>query len=421
MYYHYRRGGQRDPAGRDYEINMSRYKYKAKRGPKGVEEGVIEAESNQAAILKLGEMGLYPLSIEEETGRIKRRITAKRVSSRDLALFTREFANLLESGLTPLRALTLLTTQTENKALQGIIPFIHEDIKEGKSLAEAFSNYPRIFNNLYVSMVNSGEVSGALEEVLKRLADFSEAEDEIRAKVKAALSYPVLMAGVGIITIFVLLTFVIPKIVSLFSEMGQALPLPTLILIAISNFFVSCWWGILAFFLISFFIFRRWGTTAEGKLVKDTFKLKIPLFGRLLLKTEIARFSRTMATLLRNGVSILKSLEVVRNTINNEVISREINNARTAVAAGKSISQTFAKEKVFPVFVSNLLTVGEEGGALENAFYRISEVYEREVDRHIKVVTSMLEPIIILIMGSIVGFIVISLLLPIFEINLLVR
>jgi len=192
-------------------------------------------------------------------------------------------------------------------------------------------------------------------------------------------------------------------------------------LIGISNFFVNYWWGIFAFFLIGFFIFRRWGMTSEGKLVKDTLKLKIPLFGRLLLKTEIARFSRTMATLLRNGVSILKALKVVQNTINNEVISREINKARTAVAAGKSISQTLAKEKVFPIFVSNLLAVGEEGGALENAFYRISEVYEREVDRHIKVVTSMLEPIIILIMGSIVGFIVISLLLPIFEINLLVR
>ena len=400
---------------------MSRYKYKAKKGPQEVKEGVIEAESNQAAILKLGEMGLYPLSIDKEGKEKRRLIKTRKVNSRDLGLFTREFANLLESGLTPLRALNILTTQTESKILKNVIPFIYNDIKDGKSLAEAFSNYPRIFNNLYISMVNSGEVGGALEEVLKRLADFSEAEDEIRAKVKAALSYPVLMAGVGIITIFVLLTFVIPKIVTLFTEMGQALPLPTLILIGISNFFVNYWWGIFAFFLIGFFIFKRWGMTSEGKLVKDTLKLKIPLFGRLLLKTEIARFSRTMATLLRNGVSILKALKVVQNIVNNEVISREINKARTAVTAGESISKTLAREKVFPVFVSNLLTVGEEGGALENAFYRIAEAYEREVDRHIKVITSMLEPIIILIMGSIVGFIVISLLLPIFEINLLVR
>lgn len=400
---------------------MARYLYKAKKGPQDIKEGMMEAESNQAAVLKLNEMGLYPLFLEEDAKGKRTLIKTKKAGSRDLGLFTREFANLLESGLTPLRALNLLTAQTENKVLKSVIPFIYEDIKDGKSLAQAFSNYPRIFNSLYVSMVNSGEVGGALEEVLKRLADFSEAEDEIRTKVKAALSYPLLMAGVGMLTIFVLLTFVIPKIVDLFTEMGQALPLPTLILIGISNFFVSYWWGIFAFFLISFFIFRRWGITQEGRLVKDSLELKIPLFGKLILKREVARFSRTMGTLLRNGVTILKSLEVVQHIVNNEVISREIKRAQVDVTRGERISQSLAREKVFPLFASNLLAVGEEGGTLENAFYRIAEVYEREVDRHIKVITSMLEPIIILIMGSIVGFIVISLLLPIFEINLLVR
>jgi len=400
---------------------MSQYKYRAKSGPQDIKEGVLEAESKQAAVLKLVEMGLHPLSVEDGVKERRTLIKTRKVGSRDLGLFTREFANLLESGLTPLRAFNLLAAQTENKVLQEVIPFLYEDIKDGKSLAESFSNYPRIFNNLYVSMVNSGEVGGALEEVLKRLADFSDADDEIRTKVKAALSYPVLMAGVGLITIFVLLTFVIPKIVNLFDEMGQALPLPTLILMAVSDFFASYWWIIITFFLISFFIFKRWGMTSEGRLVKDALKLKIPLFGRLILKTEIARLSRTMGTLLRNGVTILKSLEIVQNTINNEVISREIKKARKAVIGGDRVSQSITKGNIFPLFVSNLLAVGEEGGALETAFYRIAEVYDREVDRHIKVVTSMLEPIIILIMGSIVGFIVISLLLPIFEINLLVR
>ncbi len=185
--------------------------------------------------------------------------------------------------------------------------------------------------------------------------------------------------------------------------------------------FLNIVYGIFAFFIVSFFIYKRWGITPEGRLFKDILKLKLPLFGKLILKTEVARFSRTMAILLRNGVTILKSLEVVHDTVNNELISREINKARAAVTGGDRISQSLAKGKIFPLFVSNLLAVGEEGGALESAFFRIAEVYEREVDRHIKVITSMIEPIIILIMGSIVGFIVISLLLPIFEINLLVR
>lgn len=394
------------------------YRYRAKARGTGIERGVIEAESRQGALLKLEHIGLYPMSLEEEKKSFMR---VKKVGARDMALFTREFGNLLESGLTPLRALDILATQTENGTLKGIIPYIYEDIKSGKSIAQAFAEYPQVFNSLYVSMVASGEVGGALEEVLKRLADFSEAEDEIRSKVKAALSYPVLMAGVGITTIFVLLTFVIPKIVNLFNDMGQALPVPTLILIAASNFVVRYWWIMTAFLITGFFIFKRWGKTSEGSFFKDVLKLRTPVFGRLILKRELARFSRSMGTLLKNGIDILKSLEVVRDTINNEVISREIRNAYTDVTNGEKVSQSFSKRGVFPQLVINLLAVGEEGGALENAFYRIAEVYEREVDRHIKVITSMLEPVVILIMGSIVGFIVISLLLPIFEMNLLVR
>lgn len=400
---------------------MARYKYSAKKGTHGVVDGIIEAESTQAAVLKLENMGLYPLSLEEEKREIRKIIKTKKVRGRDLGLFTRELANLLESGLTPLRALDILANQTENKVLQGIIPLIYEDIKDGKSLAQAFSNYPRIFNSLYISMVNSGEISGALEEVLKRLADFSESKDEIMTRVKMALAYPVLLTGVGIVTVFVLLTFVIPKIVGLFTEIGQALPLPTLILMSVSNFFVSYWWIIIAFFLIVVFVFRRLGATEEGRLFKDNLKLKIPLFGRLILKTEISRFSRTMGILLRNGVSILNALQVVQDTINNSVVAQEIEKVRAAVREGERMSQVLAREKIFPPFVSNLLSVGEEGGTLENSFYRIAEVYDIEVERHIKVITSMLEPAIILIMGFVVGFIVISLLLPIFEINLLIR
>ena len=407
---------------------MTKFIYEAKNGPREVMKGSMEAETLDTVVNRLNEMGYFPLSVREEgTGNgdsIRKTPLSKlgqRISSRDLSIFTRQLSDLLESGLTLFKALDVIHEQTENKQLKKVIKDIHSRLKEGQTLSEALSEYPKIFSGLYVSMVKSGEVGGSLEKVLTRLSDFAEKDEELRAKIRAALAYPFLMATIGLLTIFVLLTFVIPRLVAMFKDMGQTLPLPTRILISISHFISGYWWLIGAVVLLIFFVTKRGRKTKESKLAFDRFKLRIPVIGDLIKKAEISRFGNTLGTLLRNGVPILQSLKVVSETMGNEMLRQEVEKVHNEVGKGEKLGKSLEKSSYFPVFVTNMVIVGEEGGLLEKSLYKVADAYNREVDRTVKMMTSLLEPAMILIMGGIIGFIVISMLLPIFQINLMVR
>ncbi len=405
---------------------MPKFIYKAKKNPSDIVEGMIVADNRTSAIQKISTMGYYLISIDEY---IKSKDILKggigifqgRISLKDVTNFTRQLSDLLESGLTVVKALGLLRDQAENKKLKDIISDIRDFCIDGNPLSGALAKHPEIFSNLFVSMVKSGETGGALENILKRLADFNEKQLEIQTKIRSALAYPILMSIVGGITIIVLLTFVIPKMISMFGDLGQNLPIPTLILISISDAIKNYWWLILSVIFAASFIFMRLYNSKEGRFAIDNFKLNMPIFGALIKKTEIARFAETLATLLQNGVPILESLNVVSDTVNNAVIKRQIKKVSTYVKDGTDMSYGFSKSSVIPPLVVNMIAVGEESGRVEKSLFKVAESYERESDAAIKVMMSLLEPILILVLGLIVGFIVISMLLPIFEINFLAR
>ncbi|MBN1872569.1 MAG: type II secretion system F family protein [Candidatus Omnitrophica bacterium] len=401
---------------------MARFAYRAKKGPKEEITGYVEAENKNVALHILTSQGLYPFSIHQEDAdhsAVKKNpfLRFARISIRDISIFTRQLSDLLEAGLPLLKALTVLHKQTSNRLLKRVISDLRDTIQDGSTLSDSLKKHPRIFSSLYVSMVKSGETSGSLENVLLRLAEFQESQDELNSTVSRAMAYPALMALVGLITIFVLITFVIPKIVSMFQDLNQALPIPTVILLNISNFVRNFWWILIGLVLLVYFTFARMFKTEEGKLMVDQFKLKIPVAGQLTLRAEIARFARTLSTLLSNGVPILEAMGVVIDIMENEILKRDARLAQREVREGSNLADGLNKGAYFPVFVTNMIAIGEESGTLEKALLKVAMAYEREVDKTIKVMTSLLEPLMILTVGLVIGFIVIAMLLPIFEIS----
>ena len=402
---------------------MPKFLYQAYTKSKERKEGVIEAENKTQALKKLDSFSLFPINI-----RILDRVDSDtfigkigRVNSVDVAAFTRQISNLLDSGLTILVALILVRRQAWKPSLKFIIDKLIEDLKEGKTFSDSLSQHPDIFPTLYVSLVRSGEVGGFLEEVMIRLADFLENEEELKAKLRSAMVYPALIAVVGIATIFILLSFVIPKLVLVFEDFGQILPMPTQILIYISSLLSQYWWLVVLLIGLFFFIVNRISKTPEGRSCFDDFKLKLPVFGTVILKRQMERFCRILATLLGNGVTILPSLEIARDIMENNILKKEVEKMRADVRGGRSLAKAMSKSKYFPASIVNIISVGEESGSLEKVLKKISISYEREVDRSLKAFTSLLEPIMILVMGSIVAFIVAAMLLPIFQINFMAR
>ncbi|UCB56654.1 MAG: type II secretion system F family protein [Candidatus Omnitrophota bacterium] len=401
---------------------MKRFNYKARKGPGKLEEGIVEAGTEAGAIKRLTQMGYFPISVSLEAEGPKEKTRGmnpfKNIRHRQLTTFTRQLSDLLDSGLTLYKALTVLERQTENRQLQNVIQGVAEKVKEGRSLSDSLRDYPRTFNNMYISMVRAGEASGTLEKVLKRLADFGEKQEDILAKVQAAMAYPVLMAAVGVISLIVLFSFVIPQLVGLFEDMGQILPLPTRILIALSDFFLKYWWIILAVAAFVFFALRRNLFSAKGKLAFSRFKLRLPVLGKFLTRIEIANFSRTLGALLANAVPILQALDSVYQTLESEVFKEEIKRIVKEIKEGSTLAKSIAKSSCFPPLVGNMISVGEEGGALEAALFKVSSAYEKETDQSIRLFTSLIEPVLILTMSFIIAFVVLAMLLPIFQISL---
>lgn len=402
---------------------MPRYLYKAKKGPEEVLEGSIEADSENAAINKLMESGCYPISVREETAVSDEKseeifLFSKRIKTKDLADFTRQLSELLDSGLALFDALNILENQTAIPQLKDVIRDVKDRIKGGSTFSESLKSKPRIFSNLYVNLVKSGEAGGVLGEVLANISDFLEKEVDTRSKIMVALSYPLLMVGVGFISIFILLGFVIPKLTNMLVDMGETLPLPTSILIGLSDIVRSYW--ILVLILIGGLIFlvKSSKKNKVTRLTIDSIKLKLPIFGALIRHSELARFSRTLSTLLKNGVPMLQSIKITSDVIDNENIRRQIEAVHDDVKSGASLHLVVKKHTDFPLFLINMTAVGEEGGSLDRTLLKVAKAYEIETDRMIKILSSLMEPVIILAMGLVVGFIVISMLLPVFQISL---
>ncbi len=408
---------------------MSVFEYVALDAKGRQRKGFIDAPGIAAARQKLREENVYPVEINQTEAKKESALSnalriniLERVSSGEVAIFTRQLSTLLGSGMPLVPSLSILMKQAQNPLLKKSLAQIREQVNEGKSLTESMSDFPQIFPPFYLNMVNAGEASGTINLVLERLADFNENHQALISKIKSAMYYPIVMVFIGSLVIFILMTFIVPKITGIFTDMHKTLPMITIVLIAVSNFLKSFWWLILITLAAAIVAFRYTTTSTDaGRRMWDKAKLNFPLWGKVNQKIAIARFCRTLATLLQSGVPLLTAMEIVRNIVNNVIIGEAINTARKEVEEGKGLSGPLTQSGLFPPLVTEMIAVGEQSGTLEKMLNRIATAYETETQANITAMTSLLEPIIILIMGVLVAFIVFSILLPIFEMSQLVR
>jgi len=391
--------------------------------------GIVDADSAPAARQKLRGTGIFPVEIKESLVRPReqgpRALSVsslfKKVRSGELSATTRQLSILLGAGVTLVGALEALIAQMSNPTFKRIMAQVKESVNEGSSLANALSKHPRVFSTVYVNMVRAGEASGSLEVVLERLAEFSEHQQALRGRFRAALAYPIFMCCVGTFILFFLLTVIMPNITKIFTDMHQTLPLPTIVLIGVSDFLKSFWWLILLVLVGAVFVARQFKKGEKGQHVWDEVKVRVPILGTITQKMAMARFGRTLGSLLESGVPLINALQIVRNIVNNMLIAEVIDKAVDEIQAGKSLAVPLSRGRWFPPIMIQMIAVGEQSGELEKMLHKVADIYEGEVDSHIMAVTSMLEPAMILFMGLLVGFIVISILLPIFEMNQLVK
>lgn len=402
---------------------MPKYTYIAKSQPNQTIQGEIEADSEQEVINKLTRIGYFPIAIKIQDILSEKRMqfARQRVAKREIALFTRQLATLIKSGVNIINSLTIVSAQISNRYLKSLISDVIGKVKDGRALSDSLATHPSVFSNLYTSMIHSGEIGGTLEVTAERLADFLEKEEEFKNSVKTALTYPLFVLIVGCAIIVILMTFVIPRLVTMFEDMGQILPLPTRVLIALSQFLQGYGWLLLTVLVLLTFIFQRFRQSTRGRIIWDGFKLRVALWGQIISKTEISHLVRTLSLLLSGGIPIISALEVSSSVVANSVIQTELKGCIKGISGGLRFSDAIRGSKLFPEFVIQVITIGEETGALDKALLRMADEYEREVERTLKTLTRFIEPLIILTIGLIVGFIVLAMLLPIFQINLLVR
>ncbi|MFC1631225.1 type II secretion system F family protein [Candidatus Omnitrophota bacterium] len=406
---------------------MPSFKYRAKDGPEKIVEGQIQAETEREAIEQVSRMGYLPIRVEqqkpakEKSAKSALKIFSLRISSRDITVFSRQLASFLKSGMPILRALTIIGEQTDNAGLKAMFENIRSQVRDGQTLSSTLAKYPRVFSQLYIAMVRTGEGSGTLHQALLRVAEHRQKQEQIIAQVRMALVYPAVMASVALGTIIFMFTFVMPRLMRIFTSVGEELPTITKVLISISTFLRIGWPGILLALGVIFFIVRKRLRTESGQAAFGRLKLKLPVFGSFATRAELARFSRTLELLLNNGIPILKAIKAVIPTVNNQLIRNELLRSFKELEQGGSLGKSLKQSKLFPGFMTNLLIIGEESGQLEGALSEIADCYERETEEGIKVIATLIEPLIILVMGLVVGFIVIAMLLPVFQINLMVN
>ena len=396
---------------------MPQFTYKAKAGTGQIKTGTIEAENKAVVVRKLRREGLFPVSISEINPLLVKR-SYKKISPRDISVFTRQLANLLHSGFTLATAISTLRQQEQNPRFKKIFEDLYNSIQKGSTFFEALNKYPAIFSSFYVNMVKVGELTGKIDETLERLADFKEKEDELSSQIKSALAYPLFILVIGIITVFIMVAFFIPRLANIISGLGQTLPLPTQIVIKVSNLMSNFWWLFVLAALAIFISARAYYKIEKNRLIIDGFVLRLPWIKNLIQKVEIARFSYALGVLLKNGVPMLGALGVVNLSMNNRVFREKVSSFQEKIRKGHSLSKCLQEERIFPPILINMVAIGEESGELTEMLIRITSTFETEVNRTAKTLTSLLEPTLILFIGGVVAFLVFSMLLPVFQLSL---
>ena len=392
---------------------MPVFAYSARTAEGELQQDEIELPTRDEVLKYLHKRRLIPVTVREKPKEIRFGLKRK-VKTRDMVVLTRQFATMIHAGLPLVKALQILAAQASNPMIQAAVEKVIHDVESGDTLAHALKEHPKLFAPLYVNMVAAGEAGGILDTILLRLATFLETAEALARKVKGAMIYPAVVFSVAALAIAILLLFVIPTFESMFASFNQQLPLPTRIVIGLSNFLQGYWLWLLIGGVVASVLFRRWIETSSGRLLFDRMMLRAPLLGPLIRKTAIARFTRTLSTLLSSGVSILEGMEITARTAGNRVIHDAVIESRASIAGGKSISEPLRQSGVFPPMVTQMINVGEETGDLDGMLGKIADFYEDEVDVAVESLLKALEPAMIVILGTIVGGMIIAMYLPIF-------
>ncbi len=396
---------------------MAKYKYKARDKDGLAISGELEVENQETLASKLSDMGYILISAEEEGEEFEQDIfyRFRKVKARSLMEFSVQLSTLIDAGIPLISALEVMEDQQEEPLFKSILTNVRRDVLAGLSFSEALERHPKAFSKFYYSMIRAGEATGKLDMILINLAKFLEAEEENKSKVKAALVYPATMFAVSVAVVIFLMTKVLPKFEGIFEGAGIELPLPTKIVLSTSKFLQGYWMHLIGGLIIAIVMLKIYIKDGKGRYYFDLFKFKVPIFGNLMKKVAISRFARTLGILIGSSVPILNSLEIVRETVGNQAISVVIENIRNNVREGGSISEQIELSGIFPIMVSKMVSVGEGSGSLEQMLLKISDFYDSEVENEIKALTSILEPVMIVVMGLIIGVIVMSVMLPMFD------
>jgi len=393
---------------------MPMYEYTARNSTGQIQKGQLEAQSTDEVNAHLRKNRMMLVSVRQAPKAISFGGPG-RIKTRDIVIFTRQFATMINAGLPLVQSLTILAQQTENKALKDVTKAVVYDVESGNTLADAFAKHPKAFTDLYVNMVAAGEAGGILDTILLRLATFLEKNDALVRKVKGAMVYPGVIMAVAGIAIAVLLVFVIPTFSEMFASAGMELPLPTRVVIALSDFLIGFWWAIIAVIITVVFAIRRYYATSGGRKNIDTMMLHAPVLGDLIRKSAVSRFTRTLGTLISSGVSILDGLEITAKTSGNRVVHDAVMESRQSIAGGETIAAPLERSRVFPPMVISMIAVGEQTGGLDEMLSKIADFYDEEVDVAVSALLSLMEPVMIVVLGVIVGGMVIAMYLPIFD------
>lgn len=394
---------------------MPVFSYSARTLSGDLRRDTIDVASREDVISFLRSQRLIPVSVREKPKSVSLSL-GKKVKNRDVVIMTRQFATMVNAGLPLVQALDILEKQSDSDILRSSLSSVLHDVESGNTLADALATHPKVFTDLYVNMVAAGETGGILDTIMNRLASFLEKNEALARKVKAAMIYPAVISFVALSAIVVLLLFVIPTFQEMFASFDQQLPLPTRIVIGASDFLQAYWWALGAAGIGLGLMFRSWINTSNGRLAFDKMLLRLPILGNLALKSAVARFTRTLGTLLSSGVAILEGLEITAKTSGNRVIHDAVMNSRTSIAGGESISEPLARAEVFPPMVTQMINVGEETGDLDGMLSKIADFYDDEVDVAVEALLEAMEPIMIVVLGSIVGGMIVAMYLPIFSV-----
>jgi type IV pilus assembly protein PilC len=381
-----------------------------------VQKGELAAGSKEEVIALLRKQNILPINVAAKPKELKLSFGGQKISDKDVVILTRQLATMIDAGLPLVQCLDILGGQTENKSLAKVVGQVRSDVESGATFADALKKHPKVFDNLYVNMVAAGEAGGILDTILQRLAAYMEKFAKIKKQVKSAMIYPAVILFVAVAVVGLLMVVVVPMLAGMFAEMGQALPLPTRIVITISNF-LKGWGGLsLLIAIIGFFIgVRQFRRTEKGLTLTDGIALKVPVFGSLIQRVSVAKFTRTLGTLMTSGVPILEGLLIVSRTAGNKIVENSILTTRQSVSEGKTLAEPLGKAKVFPAMVTQMIAVGEATGALDNMLNKIADFYDDEVDSAVAALTSLLEPMLMIFLGTTVGFVIVAMYMPIFQ------